>query len=382
METGARMVPFGSLAQTESSSRASRGIMRDENSERGGTLGPLAALRRIIPFEPAVASDRLGWVGLEAARYVAAPGSELNPPAMTHDRLVLFARPPEMLDLLYEGVRRHVPPPAGSISVLPAGTPVLWRWTGSFDWLCVFLEPGLVARVAAEAFELDPAGLRLPPLDAQDLPQLRATLLAVDGELLAGGASGRLAAESLANVLAVQLIRHALAPRRLAGGRDGPLPRERLRAVVEYVEEHLDASPTVAQVAAIARLSPYHFARQFKAATGLPPHQYMISRRVERAKHLLQAECEPHAGGGCYALGLLRPERSSPITSSESSASRRGGSESPQDSHKDAASIAKTGDSKPLSIPSQFGVIAPDGAAAPAWMCLASSKQAANRLKG
>jgi AraC family transcriptional regulator len=38
---------------------------------------------------------------------------------------------------------------------------------------------------------------------------------------------------------------------------------------------------------AVARLSPYHFARQFKAATGMPPHQYVIARRVERAKQLL-----------------------------------------------------------------------------------------------
>ena len=43
------------------------------------------------------------------------------------------------------------------------------------------------------------------------------------------------------------------------------------------------------QRAAVARLSRYHFARQFKAATGLPPHQYVIMRRVERAKELLQA---------------------------------------------------------------------------------------------
>jgi AraC-like DNA-binding protein len=34
--------------------------------------------------------------------------------------------------------------------------------------------------------------------------------------------------------------------------------------------------------------SPYHFAKQFKRATGLPPHQYVIARRVERAKQLLQ----------------------------------------------------------------------------------------------
>jgi AraC family transcriptional regulator len=34
---------------------------------------------------------------------------------------------------------------------------------------------------------------------------------------------------------------------------------------------------------------PYHFARQCKAATGLTPHQYVIARRVERARQLLQA---------------------------------------------------------------------------------------------
>jgi AraC family transcriptional regulator len=126
---------------------------------------------------------------------------------------------------------------------------------------------------------------------------------AVDDELTSGGAGGPLAAESLANVLAVHLIRHTLAPRRLARGPDGALPRGRLRAVVAYVEEHLDAGVTLEQMAAVAGLSAYHFARQFKAATGLPPHQYVLARRVERAKQLLQggadlslAEVAAHVG--------------------------------------------------------------------------------------
>jgi AraC family transcriptional regulator len=260
-----------------------------EESGRGGPLGSLAALRKIIPFEPAAASDRLGWVGLEAARYSAEPAFELYPPAITHYWLVLFTRPPEELDLLYDGVKRHVPPPAGSISVVPAGTTARWRWSGRKDSVHIYLEPDLVARVAAEAFGLDPARLTVQALDGLDLPHLRAAMWAVDAELTNGGAGGRLAAESLANVLAVQLIRHVLAPRRLERGRDGTLPRGRLRAVVEYLEEHLDAAPSLAQLAAVARLSPYHFARQFKRATGLPPHQYVIARRVERVKQLLRA---------------------------------------------------------------------------------------------
>jgi AraC family transcriptional regulator len=57
---------------------------------------------------------------------------------------------------------------------------------------------------------------------------------------------------------------------------------------VEYIEEYLDGCPTLEEMAAVARLSVFHFARQFKAATGLPPYQYVILRRVERARELLR----------------------------------------------------------------------------------------------
>jgi AraC family transcriptional regulator len=70
---------------------------------------------------------------------------------------------------------------------------------------------------------------------------------------------------------------------------------ERSSAVVEYITEHLDVAPSLEQLAAVARLSPYYFARQFKLATGLPPHQYVLTRRVERAKQLLQT-------GGDFSL--------------------------------------------------------------------------------
>src|SRR5262245_60900865 len=275
--------------------------MREEELRRGDPIRPLDWYET-LPFEAAAASFRLGWVGLAAARYREPPASEINLSPLTHHTLVLFARPPEELDLGYEGVKRHVPPPAGAVLLVPAGSPSLWRWSGHNDSLHIYLEPGLVERVAAEAFDLDPARLTVPPLDGLDLPHLRTAMAAVGVELTTGAAGGWLAAESLANVLAVHLIRHVLAPRRPERGRDGVLPRGRLRAVVEYIEEHLDAGLTLEQMAAVARLSPYHFARQFKAATRLPPHQFVIMRRVERAKLLLQggdlslAEVAAHAG--------------------------------------------------------------------------------------
>src|SRR6516164_5983425 len=276
-------------------------VIRQAEPQPADPLGPLDWLK-LLPHEAAASSDRLGWVGLEAARYRAASAAERNQPIITHHMLILYARPPEELDLRYEGVKRHVPPPAGAVSLVPAGSPH-WVWaSGRRDQLFIFLEPGLVARVAAEAFELDPARLTVPPLDGLDLPQLRVPMLAVGAELTAG-AGGPLAAESLATVLAVHVIRHVLTPRQPARRRAGTLPRAKLRAVVEYIEEHLDGSPSLEQLAAVARLSPNYFVSQFKRATGLPPHQYVIARRVERARQLLQtgtelslAEVAAHAG--------------------------------------------------------------------------------------
>ena len=261
--------------------------MRHEEPRCGDRIRPLDWLK-LLPHEATASSDQRGWVGVEAARCLEAPAFELNLPPLTHHRLFLFARPPQELDLWYEGVKRNAPPPAGSISLLPAGYPARARSSGCKDELHIFLEPGLVARVAAEAFGLDPGRLTMPPLDGVNLPHLRASMGAIGAELTARAAGGQLAAESLANLLAVHLVRHVLEPRRPARRPDGALPRGRLRAVVEYIEGHLDAGLSLEQMAAVARLSTYHFAHQFKRATGLPPYQYVIMRRVERAQKLLR----------------------------------------------------------------------------------------------
>jgi AraC family transcriptional regulator len=225
---------------------------------------------------------------LEAVRYRDQPPSENAVPPLTHHSLLLFLRTPKEFELRAEGISRVVPPPPGSVLVVPAGSPTRYRWSSHSDSLHVFLDPGLVARVTAEDFGLDPARVPVPPLDGVHLPQLRAAMLAVCDELTAAAAGGRLAAESLANVMAVHLLRNASVPRHTARRPDAALPREKLRVVVEYVEEHLGDGLTLERMAAAARLSPYHFARQFKAATGLPPHRYVIARRVERAKQLVQ----------------------------------------------------------------------------------------------
>jgi AraC family transcriptional regulator len=249
----------------------------------------IESTQKFVPLTPSANSYGMGWKTLQAVHYRGSAASgEFSLPPVSRHKLFLIIRPSVRLELRSEGVRLDRPPAAGSIHLIPAGSSVRWRREGSRDALLIDLEPSLVARVAAEAFELDSSRTMLPPLYGLNVPELRSAMLAVDAELRAGGVGGSLLAESFANVLAVRLIRHIKGPGRLKAGADSVLPRHKVSRVIEYIMENLENNPTLEQMAGVVHLSSYHFARLFKAATGLAPHQFVITRRIERAQRLLR----------------------------------------------------------------------------------------------
>jgi AraC family transcriptional regulator len=65
------------------------------------------------------------------------------------------------------------------------------------------------------------------------------------------------------------------------------LPRCRLRRVTEYIQQNLDKNLTLAELAAVVCMSPYHFARLFKDSTGVPPHRFVVRQRIARARGAL-----------------------------------------------------------------------------------------------
>jgi transcriptional regulator GlxA family with amidase domain len=69
----------------------------------------------------------------------------------------------------------------------------------------------------------------------------------------------------------------------------GGLPPRALRRLREYVTAHLDDNISIRELAAIAGLSMYHFARAFKQSEGVTPHRYLLQCRVRRAQELLAA---------------------------------------------------------------------------------------------
>ncbi|WP_338478454.1 AraC family transcriptional regulator [Pseudomonas trivialis] len=102
----------------------------------------------------------------------------------------------------------------------------------------------------------------------------------------------------LTSSLAHEMLSHTLLSQ--VGARDGlrlkgGLAAYQRRRLVEYIEQHLQDPISLGLLAGLCALSEYHFARMFRQSFGLPPHQYLLARRLARARSLLR--------GGALPLG-------------------------------------------------------------------------------
>ncbi len=100
--------------------------------------------------------------------------------------------------------------------------------------------------------------------------------------------AGRLYGDSLANALAVYLVTRHTSRRYVTRTYGGGLPRHRLKRVLDYVGDNLATEVTLAELAAVAGMSPHYFAEMFRQSTGCTPHRYVLSQRIERAKQCLR----------------------------------------------------------------------------------------------
>jgi AraC family transcriptional regulator len=67
------------------------------------------------------------------------------------------------------------------------------------------------------------------------------------------------------------------------------LPKWRLMRVVTYIETNIGGRITLANLAATAGLSRMYFAKQFRATTGMRPHDFVLRKRIARAQQMLAA---------------------------------------------------------------------------------------------
>ena len=93
--------------------------------------------------------------------------------------------------------------------------------------------------------------------------------------------------EALGIALAHELTRVNEGSSPLTSDLRGGLPAWQQKKLTQYVEERLALEISLASLADLVQLSPFHFSRAFKQSFGVPPHRYLGLRRIERAKALL-----------------------------------------------------------------------------------------------
>lgn len=168
------------------------------------------------------------------------------------------------------------------MTLMPRGTPSKWSWNSTCDRFDLVVLPD----VLGEEYRIDTVDRFL----FRD-EQLENICRQLCREISLRDRADRLSVEALAIDTAWLLLREysAASPRAKSIPRGG-LTRNNTRRVIEYVEANLGRAVTLRELADVAELSTHHFVRMFKRSLGLTPYQYLIERRVDRAKALLRSK--------------------------------------------------------------------------------------------
>ena len=223
--------------------KVSQGLVDDLQGQRLAQGSSTGLQDDLSIGRPETTNRNLGSTEVQAIHRRNIGSDEIRIGALPQHLIILFTKPPLEMNIRCEGVKRNATPPVGSIALVPVGAVADVSWRGNKDCLQVSLEPDLVQRVAVRSFERDLTCAAIPPLDAFIAPELRSSMLAIGAESEAGALGGPLMMESLANILAVHLIRHLLGFRRATTRARRVLPRRKVAATIDYIVANLANRP-------------------------------------------------------------------------------------------------------------------------------------------
>src|SRR6267143_5252347 len=263
------------------SSASNRIILSGVDVVRDGRAEPFLDSRPIRSGAPAQ------WGGIALEEYkvpaVFVPRHE-HPEHFLH--LVLNGT--VKYEINTKGQNRRLTSQPGTIFLLPRGTVDEINWRGPTQRIVVAIHPRLLTNLLDEtAHESD-----VELTERWDLidEHISALLVEMAADLEDGSPAGAIYGESVANALAVYLLKRYAVRRFTSVAYKGRLPGYRLKRVLDYIAASLEENISLAQLSAIAGVSPHYFSELFKQSTGRTPHTYVLLQRIERAKQRL---CDP-----------------------------------------------------------------------------------------
>lgn len=234
-------------------------------------------------------SDGLSWHSLYATIFEQRQTCGTAPP-IHHPYLIYMLGHPITVMRKISGDRRDkglVMP--RDLVLTPREVGLQWRNSGPPTILQIYLRHSIYATAVQELCGCDASNAEiLPRFKFQD-PLLEQLALAIAAKLRDGSAEDRLYVDATAQLMAMHLVRHyssrsqsVRTPKAVA------IPSWKIRRLVDFIEGHLGGDLSLETISAEVGISPFYLPRAFKAAVGQSPHQYVLDRRIERAKELLR----------------------------------------------------------------------------------------------
>lgn len=250
-----------------------------------------AGWRELPPIlDGAVAQPRV-----MATRWSSLKGQALNVHARTADDFHLMCVALRRMDirlsvsdrLVHDGT---VTP--GTVQLTGPGVSAECLFRGAYDALHLHISNDLIDECASGAPGAHNGLLltKIEPFHDRLIERLGLALL--EGEQL-GAAFDRIYTDSLSIAIVSRLLASRLGVSNAGRSTSAGLIKWRLKRAVDYIEENLSEPIGLAEIAASTGLTRMHFAAQFRVATGLRPHEYLLRRRVERAQQILLAPNTP-----------------------------------------------------------------------------------------
>ena len=174
----------------------------------------------------------------------------------------------------------------GMFHVTAPGTKAGCLFRSPYDNLHLHVPNRLIAEYSRE-IAVDQTGPFLSRAALTKDPMIEPLGRALLGAVQIDNTLGSHYADCISTAIVVRLLTSVDSAAPSARPKIAELPRWRLKRVIEFFEANLAEPISTADIASTIGLTRMHFAAQFRAATGLRPHEYMLRRRIERAQEML-----------------------------------------------------------------------------------------------
>lgn len=240
------------------------------------------------PLSSLVSSRETGWDQLQLACY-QVPVEYCLPENRAPHHLICINYSDSLLPIQVsvEGKLKTLQAVPGGFGLYPAHLAQEFRCLEATSFLDLYLEPTLIEQTGVELCGKDHIEL-IPNLQYGLDPLIYQIAVTLKTALEVDRSGSKLYVDGITTALVARLITQYSACRPVIKNYAGGLTKLQLKQVTSYIHEYFDRDLSLAELANLVQLSPYHFARLFKRSTGLPPHKYLLQYRIECAKQLLR----------------------------------------------------------------------------------------------